>query len=334
MDTCMAYDQQLLDMVFDDLDHLLAAERPVACESRSNCIACGGARLDYAGSSSSHPGSLVCDHCGVVQPGLVFYESMYGRDLARRSGNYKRIHHWHERVSQLLLLESEIPHDQMLAIAQKLCDGTYTVINKDAVRAVLRSLNMQLYIEKWLQIIFRVTRIAPPIPGNLLIHKLDEMFQSLQEPFNCFRAQKRKNFLNYNYVFCRLFQRLDCTQFCMFFPLIKSKQKLLQLDEMWQAMAESLKWEVKPLVQVDPFAVRLERPDLLLQRLASESVLPVPAAIQTEPLKMVCRTLDRRSVARLLQGSAQRRSIPPEPVPRKAAAGSKRPRLILAKGPR
>jgi len=334
MDGGVAYDQQLLDTVFADLDDLLAAERPVACESRSSCLSCGGNQLSYAGSGTSHPGSLVCDHCGVVQPGIVFYETMYGNNVSHKSSNYKRIHHWHERISQLLLMESQIPHDQMLAIAEKLCDGTYSVINKDAVRAVLRSLNMQLYIEKWLQIIFRVTRIAPPIPGNLLVHKLDEMFQALQEPFNCFRVERRKNFLNYNYVFCRLFQRLDCTQFCMFFPLIKSKQKLEQLDDMWSLMAESLNWAVTPLAQVAPFAVRLERPDLLLQRLASEYVPPVLAETQTTHARTVFRTLDRRSVDRLLRGTAQLHSDPPEQEPRKAAAEAKRPRSHAAKGPR
>jgi len=334
MGTDSVYDQQLLDLAFTDLDHLLAAERPVACESRSYCIACGRGRLTYAGSDSSHPGSLVCDSCGVVQPGIVFYETMYDRDVARTSSNYKRIHHWHERISQLLLMESQIPDHEMLAIAEKLCDGTYAVINKDTVRAVLRSLNMQLYIEKWLQIIYRCTRIAPPIPGNLLVHKLDEMFQLLQEPFDCFRVEKCKNFLNYNYVFCRLFQRLNCTQFCMFFPLIKSKQKLKQLDDMWNSMAATLRWEITPLAQVAPFAVRLEKPELLLQRLASECVCSIPAEIQTEPSKMVFQTLDHRSLNRLLQCSKRHRSDPPEQEPQKVAAAKKRRRLTLAKGPR
>tara|TARA_R100000951_G_scaffold107998_1_gene103880 strand:+ start:4458 stop:5498 length:1041 start_codon:yes stop_codon:yes gene_type:complete len=334
MDTNVAYDQQLLDLVFADLDDLLAAERPVACESRSTCLDCGGSQLSYAGSGTSHPGSLVCDCCGVVQPGIVFYETMYGNDVVRKSSNYKRIHHWHERISQLLLMESQIPHDQMLAIAEKLCDGTYTVLNKDTVRSVLRSLNMQLYIEKWLQIIFRVTRIAPPIPGNILVYKLDEMFQALQEPFNCFCVAKRKNFLNYNYVFCRLFQRLDCTQFCMFFPLIKSKQKLKQLDDMWNLMADSLNWELKPLESVAPFAVRLEKPDLLLQRLASEYVPPVPAEIQIEPLRMVFQTLDRRSVDKLIRVTTRHRSSPLEQEPQTTVVAAKRPRSSAAKGPR
>jgi hypothetical protein len=324
----VVYDQHLLDMVFNDLEHLLATERPDPVQSCGYCVSCGGVQLSYAGSGTSFPGSLVCDSCGVVQPGCCFWETMYGNDFSHKTSNYKRIHHWHERISQLLLMESQIPHDQMLRIAEKLCDGSYTVINKDAVRAVLRSLNMQLYIEKWLQIIFRVTRIAPPIPGSMLVQKLDAMFQDLQEPFNCFRVAERKNFLNYNYVFCRLFQKLDCTQFCMFFPLIKSKHKLKQLDDMWMNMAGSLQWELKPLAQVAPFAVRLEKPVLLLQRLATEYVPPILVAPQIEPLKMVFRTLDRRSVAKLLREKAPRHSSPPEQRPRKAAAAKKRRRGV------
>jgi hypothetical protein len=277
---------------------------------------------------------MVCDDCGVVQPGYVIYEQMYGSLLPRRNSNYKRIHHWHERISQLLLMESQIPHDQMLRIAEKLCDGTHSVVNKDSVRAVLRSLGMQLYIEKWLQIIFRITKIAPPIPGSLLVCKLDSMFQELQHPFDCFRTEKRKNFLNYNYVFCRLFQRLQCTQFCMFFPLIKSKHKLRQLDDMWNNMANSLDWDITPLASVAPFAVRLEQPDLLLQRLASEYVPPILVEPQTTLPKMVFRTLDRRAVDRLTSKLEQRHSSPPEQLPRKQPAEKKHRRLGVAKRPR
>ena len=62
---------------------------------------------------------------------------------------------------------------------------------------------MQSYIEKWLQIIYRITGIAPPAPGPQLIRRLDEMFLELQQPFEASKCETRKNVLNYNYVFCR-----------------------------------------------------------------------------------------------------------------------------------
>ena len=51
----------------------------------------------------------------------------------------------------------------------------------------------------------------------------------------------------------------------MFFPLIKSKVKLAQLEETFAAMLPSIGWEFTELQPVTPFAVHLERPDLLLR---------------------------------------------------------------------
>ena len=307
------YDQAELDASFADMEHLLALERPAPLSLSGVCVGCGGSTFVYNGPGSGHPGSRICDTCGVVESGNVYWETMYGRSVPRKSSNYKRIHHWHERISQLLLMESPIPHDQMLQIGEKLCDGTHSVLNKDSVRAVLRSLNMQLYIEKWLQVIFRLTSIAPPMPGPLIIQQLDALFIELQRPFEAYRAPGRKNFLNYNYVFCRLFQKMDCHKFCMFFPLIKSKTKLKSLDDMWVNMVECIDWQVTQLQPVAPFAVRLEQPVLLLQRLNSQRAPPVPAVIASTPWKMGYQRWGRPREERRQESPKRPRSTPLEP---------------------
>ena len=257
---CAAYTQQDVDAVFADMEYLLS-EPPRDSVDRCRCVQCGGTGLLR---QSCYDCELVCNACGVVQPG-VNLPPEYFAPLPRKYSNYKRVHHWHERISQLLLMESPIPHQQFMQIAERLCDGTQTVLNKDSIRAVLRSLNMQLYIEKWLQIIQRVTGVHPPMPGPLLVQQLDDLFLQLQVPFDDFRMKGRKNFLNYNYVFCRLFQKLGCPQFCMFFPLIKSKPKLKALDDTWVQMAKVLDWPVPPLPIVPAFAVALESPMQLIR---------------------------------------------------------------------
>ena len=302
-----------VDAAFRDMEHLLAAQRPVHVEHHGTCVGCGGGNLVYNGPGSGNPGSCICDDCGIVQPGDIFWETMYGRNFSTRSSNYKRVHHWHERISQLLLMESPIPPAQMLQIAEMLCDGTHQIINKDTVRSVLRSLNLQLYIEKWLQIIFRITQIQPPCPGPLVVQQLDALFQELQRPFDACKTPARKNFLNYNYVFCRLFQKMGCTQFGMFFPLIKSKPKLKSLDDMWTSMTDSLNWPITPLIQVAPFAVRLEQPSLLLQRLGSQCALPIPVAIEITPLKMVYQRWDRHRAKDQTRSPKRPHSYPPAP---------------------
>ena len=318
------HEQADLDAYFRDMDTLLAAERPDRFECTGVCRNCGCSHFEYASRSSSHPGSRVCDSCGAVENHLVFWDTMYGNPIPTKSSNYKRIHHWHERVSQLLLLESQIPDDQMLQIAQRLCDGSHSVINKDAVRAVLRSLNMQLYIEKWLQIIFRITGVAPPVPGPSLIAHLDRDFQELQRPFEANRPETRKNFLNYNYVFCRLFQRLGCAQFCMFFPLIKSKVKLAQLEETYAAMLPSIGWEFTELQPVTPFAVHLERPDLLLQQLGARRVPTIRPAPGIGPWR-TAGPMSRPPPAKARRPKPEpHRSAPPAPAFQKLGLLKKR----------
>jgi hypothetical protein len=314
----MAYsDQAAVDAAFADLDSLLEARTaPVGCEL------CGSRNLARSANDGTgiHYCNVCCD-CGAVQTQSFGVVDEHYFPLRKISSNYKRIHHWHERISQLMLDESRIPDDKFLQIAERICDGSHAVINKDVIRGVLRSLNMQLFIEKWLQIIQRITLIEPPKPGGQLLMRLDEMFQELQVPFANFKADKRKNFLNYNYVFCRLFQQLECPQFSMFFPLIKSRQKLRALDQMWEQMMVYLKWPVTPLQSVPSFAVKLEQPAHLLQRIKLQVASAAPAATHTMPVKTGFRKSDLNLLRELDRRTAQarRHSALPVRAPQKFA---------------
>ena len=172
----------------------------------------------------------------------------------------------------MLLLESQIAAPQMEAIASLLLSGKYSQVGKPEIREVLRHLKLQHYIEKWLQIIYRCTGVAPPNPGPLLIDKLDTLFLELQRPFAAYKTPKRRNFLNYNYVFCRLFQLLELDQeYGRFFPLIKSKSKLKQLDDTWALMCESINWKcLPPLTPPPAFSVKLHGAAEKLARLRGE----------------------------------------------------------------
>ena len=315
----MAYcDQAAVDAAFADLDTLLHRD-----EEPTGCPGCGSDRIvRSANCGSGIHYCNVCDECGAVQTrsyGIV--DSCYygGRHA---TSNYKRIHHWHERISQLMRCESQIPDDKFVQIAERLCDGTYPVINKDVIRQVLRSLNMQLYIEKWLQIIQRVTLITPPTPGGRLLAKLDEMFQELQVPFEHFKANSRKNFLNYNYIFCRLFQQIGCPQFCMFFPLIKSRQKLKALDQTWEQMMNYLNWPTQPLVLVPSFAVKLEQPQHQLSRIRQTIDAATQAVNCSKPTGKAFRKSDLLLLRELdpqTKRGPHRLSLP-GPAPRKSAS--------------
>ena len=300
--------QAALDRAFADLDHLLArrgaddgAQRGGLCVNGD----CRGNDFCFLGPADGNPGARVCNACGCVQDQVVFFETMYGNRTPTKTSNYKRLHHWHERISQFLLHESPIPNDEMLRIGSRLLDGSYDCIGKDAVRQVLRVLGLQRHIERWLQILHRVTGVQPPCPGPLILQELDMLFEELQRPFEATRDRSRKNFLNYNYTFQRLFDKLGCRQFGMFFPMIKSKQKLRALDETYARMAKSAGWEVTALKPVPPFVVRLHEPGALLRRLKAQLEATTPAGPETERKIVVSRTYRRP-----LSALAPRRTVP------------------------
>ena len=214
----------------------------------------------------------------------------------------------------------------MLAIGEKLLDGSHTVINKDTIRAALRSLGLQVYIEKWLQIIQRTTGVVPPSPGAVLLQRLDALFLELQRPFDAHKAEKRRNFLNYNYVFCRLFQKMGCDKFCMFFPLIRSKVKLRALDETWQAMVASIGWDCPPLHVPASFSVQLESPETCLAQLRLQVASRDLAAKLTVPRKTENHTWGRRPPCAYRRSTPPRRSVPLEQRPQRLVLRLKRKR--------
>jgi hypothetical protein len=209
-DTTDVYDDEFVRGAFADMEHALALERdsvPLPKRDNTVCPNCDDGLLVYF-CSGGHPGSAVCDACGCVLDGLVLYGQMYGVRLTTRHSNYKRIHHFHERISQLLLLETQIPLIDMLDIAESFKAGGYTTLDKATVRAILRSLNKQNWIERWLQIVHRVSGYTPPPPGPQLVQALDALFVEIQGPFEKHKPPTRTNMLNYNYVFHRLLQKL------------------------------------------------------------------------------------------------------------------------------
>ena len=328
--------QEDVDLAFADYDRamLIVCPRP-AHVSRNTllCRNCGSPNFTYNNSGGSEPGARVCNECGAVAAGPIIFETMFGRDMPIRSSNYKRIHHFHERISQLLLMESQIPSEHMLQIGTRLLDGSLTCISKDAIRAVLRSLGMQVYIEKWLQIIERTTGVKPPCPGAVILQRLDALFVELQRPFVACKPDSRRNFLNYNYIFCRLFQKMNCEKFCMFFPLIRSKAKLKVLDTTWEAMAQSLGWEVAPLPLVEEFAVQIDQPAELLSQLEASVASSCSAVLRKAPMKTAIQTWDPSRAAKHKR-QPRFRSPLPERRPQALSLRLKRKRTDREKVPR
>jgi hypothetical protein len=217
------------------------------------CTHCNSARL----VTSYAQGDYVCYDCALVQQVSVFQNAP---QCHRPGSNYKRIHHWHERISQMQLNESCIPAAQFCQIETAIRDAGHKTLDKSTIRSVLRSLNLQKYIEKWLQIIWRITHEQPPLLTARQIARLDVLFVAMQVPFVHYKPDKRKNFLNYNYVFNRLLQMMQLDDLCKYFPLIKSKSKLMMLETVWASTCAYHQWNHVPLRPIDTWTVVVPPP--------------------------------------------------------------------------
>ena len=277
-------------------DKLLAHDR---------CRYCGCRRISVDDSAGCR-GSRVCDGCGAVQDTVVFDELIGMPPMGVRPSNYRRVHHFHERVSQLLCRESQVPAASMLLICERLLEGKERVIlSKDVVRQVLRHLKMQIYIEKWLSIISFCSSTTPPIPGPSVLQRLDYMFSELQSVWELCRPPGRANFLNYNFVFGVLFTRLGFPEMVAFFPQIKSRAKLRVLNECYRDMCAHLDWsEPTELPSVAPYSVCVSSPQTQLSRLRQLLASQEKAEPKTAYSRKEGRLLDQ--LARTARRSQQR----------------------------
>ena len=152
-------------------------------------------------------------------------------------------------------MESPIPAKEFDAIEAAIFQTSADVIDKTLIRKVLRSLKMQKYIEKWLQIMWRVTGQRPPSLSDEEVCQMDGLFIAIQVPFLHFKPLWRKNFLNYNYTFHRLLIAIGRDDMRKFFPLIKSQSKLDILDDTWADICEFHRWTARTLLPADPWVL-------------------------------------------------------------------------------
>jgi hypothetical protein len=72
------------------------------------------------------------------------------------------------------------------------------------------------------------------------------MFMQIQDPFEKHCPPTRKNFLSYSYVFHKFCQLLELDELLVYFPLLKSREKLFEQDKIWKNICKELRWQFIP----------------------------------------------------------------------------------------
>ena len=159
---------------------------------------------------------------------------------------YKRINHYNECLNQIQAKEyTEIPNDVIDAILVELKKQKITNMAKltaKKIRDILRKLGIHKYYEHTPFIMYKLNGIPPPRFGEELEEKLRQMFYAVQVPYLRHASHKRKNFLSYNYVFHKFLLILGRAEFLKHFPLLKSREKLHEQEQVFQKICGDLGW--------------------------------------------------------------------------------------------
>jgi hypothetical protein len=208
-------------------------------------------------------GFLVCDQCGkckttVEHSGELSFKEMQDYDY-RPHFTYEKETHLEDWLRRFQAKENRcIPQevlDKVVLEANKERVKDLTTLTEDKVKKYLKKLDLNEYYDNVIAIINRINKRPPFTLTQESEEKIKSMFRQIQEPFEKHKPKNRKNFLSYSYTLHKFFQILGLHEFCKYFPLLKSADKLRQQDEIFKkivaemAMADkSVKWVFYPSI--------------------------------------------------------------------------------------
>ena len=209
-----------------------------------HCVACNTAREEI-----SSEGILVCPSCGSEEYALVVSDFPSFRDPPKERNNYayKKINHLNEILNQFQAKEStiipeEVMNEVVLEIKKRRIDNIADLSEED-IRQILKKLGRSKYYEHRAHILSRFNGNPPPTITPEIEEKVRAMFQEIQAPFLLYCPNDRTNFLSYSYILYKFFELLDLDEYKVFFPLLKSRDRLIAHDQIWKKICDYLNWE-------------------------------------------------------------------------------------------
>ena len=194
-------------------------------------------------------GISICISCGEQEFILIDSDKPNYKEPSYESNYfaYKRINHFNEWLSQFQAKEStDIPNDIIEKIMVELKkERIFNVANisNSKIREILKKIKLNKFYEHIPYIINKINGKPPPNISKHLEEKLRYMFKEIQNPFQKHCPKHRKNFLSYSYVIHKFIQLLGIDEYLIYFPLLKSREKLYQQDKIWKEICNELDWQ-------------------------------------------------------------------------------------------
>jgi hypothetical protein len=164
---------------------------------------------------------------------------------------YDRESHFREHLKQLQGTESKIIPKELLD--QIIIEITKMRIHlpdltKPAILSILKKLKKSQYYNNVNRIMYKLTGNKPPKLPPQLEERLIVLFKTIQKPFEMYKNKERKNFFSYSYVIHKLLliiarKEPEVSQYVKYFPLLKSRDKLIIQDVIWKRVTFALGWD-------------------------------------------------------------------------------------------
>jgi len=191
---------------------------------------------------------LVCSRCGLSKPFLDATASLlaYSDDYDYCSFSYKRINHFSEWLASIQAKETlDVPQSVLDTIMQQLHnqrihDLKEVTVHK--VRDILKKMKLRKYYEHVQLITCKITGRPPPRMTPEMEEKIKMCFLAASSAFQRHCPPDRKNMISYQLVLLKLCELLGYHEFVPYFMLLKGRDKLSRMDDIWKKICEDLDW--------------------------------------------------------------------------------------------
>lgn len=200
-------------------------------------------------SCSITEGLIECSGCGYMENFLIDTDKPSYREPPKETSSYsyRRSNHFNEWIAQFQAKETtQIPKHVLYLILQEIKkERIHNLENltHTKVRNLLKKLKLNKYYEHIPHIMNQLNGKPPPCISRQTEETFRLMFQEIQGPFLEYCPKNRKNFLSYSYVLHKFVELLGMNELKPLFPLLKSREKLHQQDQIWKKICEHVGWE-------------------------------------------------------------------------------------------
>ena len=239
----------------------LSAKLPVFKEEAQCVVMCQDCRLEL----EVYENHLICPQCAVEQPIVCHEEVVTFKDLARINTNMKysyiRQTHFKDTIKQFQGKQNKFIDPSVFQTLRRCIDetdlsekdehGKYTKLTKDHVKMMLQDNGLYKYYEDMNLIYYELTGVKCPNISEYekqLMEDFDKLIVEYDKVISENSSYTRSNFLNSYYILYQILKKnlYPCRE--SDFPIIKTVDRKLEHDEIYEKCCKRLGWFFHPTV--------------------------------------------------------------------------------------